>query len=292
MAEGRKEKKIHTPFYFGGAASCLAVLFTHPMDLLKVRLQTAKGHGEGFVHVISSIVKNQGINGFYKGLSASLLRQATYSTVRFGVYEESLKVLKRPDGTVSNFASIFSGMLGGAIGGVFGNPADVANVRMQNDGSLPLNQQRKYKGVLDALFRMVREEGPRSLLVGVTPNITRGILVTGSQVGTYDIFKKILVKQGMDPANISTHFSCSVLAALVATTVCNPVDVAKTRIMNSSTKLYSSLGDALLTISRTEGPMALFKGWTPSFLRLGPQTVLVFVFLEQFKSVYLKYHNG
>ncbi|OMJ19041.1 Mitochondrial dicarboxylate transporter [Smittium culicis] len=286
-----QKKKIETPFYFGGAASCCAVVFTHPMDLLKVRLQTARGNNTGFVNVVSSIAKTQGVQGFYKGLSASLLRQASYSTVRFAVYEQLIKRMKRADGSVSNLASIVSGMIGGAIGGICGNPADVANVRMQNDGSLPIEKRRNYKGVIDALIRMVREEGPRSMLTGVGPNVTRGILVTASQIGTYDIFKKYLVIYGMDPDKVSTHFSSSALAALVATTVCNPVDVAKTRIMNSSAKIYANLGDALVTIVRTEGPMALFKGWTPSFIRLGPQTILVFVFLEQFKSLYIKYKS-
>ena len=29
-----------------------------------------------------------------------------------------------------------------------------------------------------------------------------------------------------------------------------------------------------------EGPRFLFKGWTPAFMRLGPNTVLLFVFME------------
>lgn len=31
---------------------------------------------------------------------------------------------------------------------------------------------------------------------------------------------------------------------------------------------------------RKEGPRFLFKGWTPAFMRLGPNTVLLFVFME------------
>lgn len=31
---------------------------------------------------------------------------------------------------------------------------------------------------------------------------------------------------------------------------------------------------------REEGPMFMFKGWTPAFMRLGPNTVLMFVFFE------------
>ena len=35
---------------------------------------------------------------------------------------------------------------------------------------------------------------------------------------------------------------------------------------------------------RDEGPRFLFKGWTPAFVRLGPNTVLLFVFFEVRRS--------
>ncbi|PVU99666.1 hypothetical protein BB559_000522 [Furculomyces boomerangus] len=282
-------KNIQTPFYLGGLASCTGALFTHPMDLLKVRLQTTKQANASVTSVIKQIYQTQGVSGYYRGLSAALLRQATYSTFRFAVYEIVREKFKRKDGTVSAAGSIFSGVVGGAVGGLFGNPADVANVRMQNDGSLAPELRRNYKNVFDALFRMVREEGPMSLLSGAVPNVSRGVLMTASQVGSYDIFKDALVSYGMSASSPVTHFSSSVLAALIATTVCSPIDVAKTRIMNSKSKEYKNLADALITMTRTEGVSALFKGWTPSFLRLGPHTILVFLFLEQFKAAYIRY---
>lgn len=82
------EKKSH-PFYFGGAASCVAAVVVHPFDLTKVRLQNTKGNvKQGMFSTMSKIAQNEGILKLYNGLSASMLRQATYSTVRFGVYEK------------------------------------------------------------------------------------------------------------------------------------------------------------------------------------------------------------
>lgn len=81
-------KRSH-PFYFGGAASCVAAVVVHPFDLTKVRLQNTKGNGkQGMFATMVKIRKNEGILKLYNGLSASMLRQATYSTVRFGVYEK------------------------------------------------------------------------------------------------------------------------------------------------------------------------------------------------------------
>ncbi|PVU92823.1 hypothetical protein BB559_003586 [Furculomyces boomerangus] len=282
-------KKIQTPFYFGGVASCSAAFFSHPMDLIKVRLQTTKQANTSITNVIKQIYQTQGFPGYYKGLSASLLRLATHSTVRFGFYEFFREEFRHDDGSVSPVGLVFSGIIGGSIGGLFGNPADVANVRMQNDGSLPPELRRNYKNVFDALFRMVKEEGPMSLLSGVVPNISRGIMVAVSQLVTYDIVKDTLVSHGMSAASLLTHFESSLLTALVTTTVCSPIDVVKTRIMNSKSKEYKSLIDTFATITKTEGVSALFKGWTPSFLRLGPHTIILFLFLEQFKAAYIRY---
>jgi dicarboxylate transporter 10 len=70
-----------------------AACISHPLDLLKVRLQTstttaaAGGPKEGILHLVGTSIRRDGFLSLYNGLSASLLRQGTYSTVRFGVYE-------------------------------------------------------------------------------------------------------------------------------------------------------------------------------------------------------------
>ena len=84
---GDRTKKVGR-WYFGGLASAGAACCTHPLDLLKVHLQTA-GTGDAKVGLVRStvnIVKHQGILAMYNGLSASLVRQLTYSTTRFAIY--------------------------------------------------------------------------------------------------------------------------------------------------------------------------------------------------------------
>ena len=66
-----------------------AACCTHPLDLLKVHLQTAGKEKTSLLKTTVNIVKNQGVLALYSGLSASLLRQLTYSTTRFGIYDVS-----------------------------------------------------------------------------------------------------------------------------------------------------------------------------------------------------------
>jgi dicarboxylate transporter 10 len=99
----------------------------------------------------------------------------------------------------------------GVGGGICGNPGDIVNVRMQNDGQLPAHLQRHYKHGIDGLIRMAREEGVASLFRGVGPNVNRAVLITSSQCVSYDGFKQVLSKQGMNEG-LSLHFSSSLLA--------------------------------------------------------------------------------
>lgn len=126
-------------WYFGGLASAGAACFTHPLDLLKVILQTQQEGKLSIIQVTSKICREQGVLTLYNGISASLLRQLTYSTTRFGIYE----VGKQSINSDSFISKIMLAGAAGAAGGLVGTPADMVNVRMQNDVKLPRESQRK-----------------------------------------------------------------------------------------------------------------------------------------------------
>ena len=235
-----------------------------------------------FTHILRTV----GPRGLYNGLSASLLRQLTYSTTRFGVYEHLKSTL--PSSNAPSFPVLIAmASASGFLGGIAGNPADVLNVRMQHDAALPVEQRRNYKNAIDGLVRMTKEEGFKSLFRGVWPNSMRAVLMTASQLASYDAFKSLLLTKTPLTDNLTTHFSASIMAGFVATTVCSPVDVIKTRVMSSGES--EGLVKLLVRINRMEGPGWMFRGWVPSFVRLGPHTVVTFLFLEQHKKMYRKW---
>ena len=172
----------------------------------------------------------------------------------------------------------------GLLGGIAGNPADVLNVRMQHDAALPPSERRNYKNAVDGLVRMTKDEGIRSLFRGIWPNSVRALLMTASQLASYDGFKDAILTHTRLDDNLGTHFTASFLAGFVATTICSPVDVIKTRLM--SAKHSEGLLTMLARIYRREGLSWVFRGWVPSFIRLGPHTIATFLFLEQHKRLY------
>ncbi|KAJ9653500.1 Mitochondrial dicarboxylate transporter [Neophaeococcomyces mojaviensis] len=287
---------IHYPFWFGGSAAAMAAVVTHPLDLVKVRLQTRKKDAPGtMMGTFRHILRNEGAMGLYSGLSASLLRQLTYSTVRFGVYED-LKVRFAPEATPDNPKAkpstlnlILQSSLAGFLGGIAGNPADVLNVRMQADFSKPPEKRLNYKHAVDGLIRMIREEGFGSLFRGVGANSARALLMTASQLASYDSFKQFYMHTLGMADNITTHFTSSLSAGFVATTICSPVDVIKSRIMSGTAK--QSVTDIISKATAREGYLWVFRGWVPSFIRLGPHTIFTMIFFEQHKKMYRQWKS-
>ncbi|SPQ27280.1 e5fc1dc0-4470-4308-9c82-f3ad574ae99c [Thermothielavioides terrestris] len=264
--------------------------------IVKVRLQTRTGDMPKtmtgtFVHIL----KHNGVRGLYNGLSASLLRQITYSTTRFGIYEElkSRFAPKTPHPTTgkprppSLALLIALASASGFVGGVAGNAADVLNVRMQHDAALPAAQRRNYAHALDGLARMVRDEGAASLFRGVWPNSARAAAMTAGQLASYDVFKRTLLRLTPMRDGLAAHFTASFLAGVVAATVTSPVDVVKTRVMSASGSEHGVVG-VLRELYAKDGMRWMFRGWVPSFLRLGPQTICTFVFLESHRKLYRK----
>jgi dicarboxylate transporter 10 len=222
-------------------------------------------------------------------LSASLLRQLTYSTTRFGVYEELKSHISTPVATNSLPALIGLASISGFLGGLAGNPADVINVRMQHDAALAVSQQRNYKHAVDGVLRITREEGWQALFRGVWPNSFRAALMTASQLASYDAFKSLLLHKAHMADDLQTHFAASVAAGFVATTICSPVDVLKTRLMSAKQK--EGVWALLKGVWHREGLAWVFKGWVPSFVRLGPHTVVTFLALEQHKKLYRRFER-
>lgn len=185
---------------------------------------------------------------------------------------------------------IEAGLIAGGVGAAIGNPADVAMVRMQADGRLPPAQQRNYKSVVDAITRMAKQEGVTSLWRGSSLTVNRAMLVTASQLASYDQFKEMILEKGVMRDGLGTHVTASFAAGFVAAVASNPVDVIKTRVMNMKVEAgkeppYAGALDCALKTVRAEGPMALYKGFIPTISRQGPFTVVLFVTLEQVRKL-------
>ncbi|TEB39094.1 mitochondrial carrier [Coprinellus micaceus] len=280
------------PFWLGGVAASMAASCTHPLDVTKVRMQTlASADGAkrpSTLSVIRSSIQMSGIRSLYSGLTASLMRQMSYSLVRLGSYERMKEHFSKGGKKPKTWELLIAASVAGGLGGVAGNPADVLLVRMTSDFVKPPEQRYNYSNAVSGLVSLVKEEGMKGLTRGIGTNTTRAILMNASQVGSYDFIKSKLLSKHIPIVDVTLqdnfllHIISSTLAGTVATTVCSPADVLRSRVMACNDG--GKFGPILVKSFREEGASFLFKGWTPAFIRLAPNTVLLFVFYEQLKS--------
>eukprot|EP00933_Yihiella_yeosuensis_P042966 TRINITY_DN37644_c0_g1_i1.p1 TRINITY_DN37644_c0_g1~~TRINITY_DN37644_c0_g1_i1.p1 ORF type:complete len:321 (-),score=51.98 TRINITY_DN37644_c0_g1_i1:619-1581(-) len=291
-------------FVAGALGDMTASLFSHPADVLKVRLQLTgecnpdqrRLSAQIFVATAKQLARKEGVSkGLYAGISASLARQSVFASFRHGLY----RVFEnRCKGESSKGIPTALQLVCAAAAGVFAsaasNPLDVVLIRMQADGHWAEPQRRNYRHVFDGLARVSTEEGVAVLWRGYGPTAFRAALVTGSQIITYDKAKEFMRSAGFADDS-RTHLMCAIMSATVACVVTSPVDVVKTRIMNASRThgvSYKGPLDVVWQTARAEGPFGFYKGLSATFVRLWPHTVILWMVQERVKSKLLAYSGA
>lgn len=285
-----------------GGLSCMIIsAVLNPMDVVKVVLQTqsqlklldshphpvsdvilhpnlslySNARYHGALDAAKSIYYEQGYGrGLMKGITASMLREASYSSIRMGFYD-SIKVFLAPHGTEKHefylWQKIVAGAGSGALGSFIATPTDLVKIRFQ---SYSPRHKNPYKNTFDAFYQIIKHEnGIFGLYKGATPTVVRAALLTSMQLSTYDHSKQLMIRSGYFQDGPLTHIIASIISGLVTTTIVNPADVIKTRIMcdNTSTnRLYRNPIDCAYKTMLREGPLAFMKGWLPNYFRLGP----------------------
>jgi len=270
-----------------------AATFCHPLDVVRVQMQTEGANYRNTLDATKQIYLRSGFsNGLYAGISAAYLRQWLYGSCRIGIYAYLLENAKLDNVTAGrkkediSFASKLSmGCVSGGIGSFVGTPSELALVRMTADSKLPPSEQRKYKNVVDCVRRIFREEGLRNLWRGATPTVARATLLSACQLGVTSEVKGKLAKSGWFGPNgemfhgLPMMFCATLCSSFCANIVANPFDVVKSRMQNMAiaadgTAMYTSMVDCFTKSVKAEGPLVLYAGFTPAFVKLAPYTVI------------------
>ncbi|KAH9786160.1 mitochondrial substrate carrier family protein [Citrus sinensis] len=193
---GEKQKNwsttpSHIVHHFGtsGLAVAVATAVTHPLDVLKVRLQMQfvgqKGPLNGMGRLFLQILKKEGPKSLYLGLTPALTRSILYGGLRLGLYEPSKYACDWAFGSTNILVKIASGAFAGATATALTNPTEVLKVRLQ------MNSSMKQSGSIAEMRRLISEEGIRALWKGVGPAMARAAALTASQLATYDESKRV-----------------------------------------------------------------------------------------------------
>lgn len=270
-----------------------AATFCHPLDVVRVQMQTEGVQYKNTLDAVAQIYRRNGLSqGLYAGISAAYLRQWMYGSFRIGVYSNLLEKAQlknmaqgRDKHDVPFVRKLLMGCTSGAIGSFVGTPSEIALVRMSNDAKLPLDQRRNYSNAIDCIGRIAKEEGALNLWRGAAPTVARATLLSACLLGiTSEIKMKLsrsgyFGKDGSAFHGLPVMFVSTLCSSFCANVVANPFDVVKSRMQNmpiaaDGSAAYSSMVDCFLKSIRSEGIFVLWYGFTPGFVKLAPYTVI------------------
>lgn len=206
------------------------------------------------------------------------VRLGMYDTVK-GAYQNVIH--ENPEG-LQIFTRIMAGLTTGGLAVLLAQPTDVVKVRYQAQNRANL----QYKSTFSAYRKIGREEGVKGLWKGAMPNIGRNAIVNVAEIVCYDVIKDCLLKYTAMEDAIPCHFTAAVIAGFATTVAASPVDVVKTRYMNSKKGQYSGAIDCAIRMGRAEGVSAFYKGFVPSFARLVSWNIVLWITYEQLKLAF------
>ncbi|KAJ2163084.1 Mitochondrial oxaloacetate carrier protein [Coemansia sp. RSA 552] len=295
-------------WFAGSLASCGAVTFTNPVEVVKTRMQlqgelAQKGAQRAYTNVAQAlwvIGRNEGVRGLQKGLGPGYAYQIMLNGTRLGLYGPAKEALYTAAGrSMAEPAVALNVAAGGACGvagAALGSPFFLVKTRMQSASrAAAVGHQHNYTGALDGLRSIWRAGGVRGLYRGMDAAMLRAGAGSSVQLATYDHFKAAIAQRlahrGLSADSAYTHLLASLATGFFVCLAMNPFDVVSTRMYNQKTTaggggaLYRSPLQCFYKTVAAEGPLALYKGFVAHYLRLGPHTVLMFVFLEQIKAL-------
>ncbi|XP_026087371.1 calcium-binding mitochondrial carrier protein Aralar2 isoform X2 [Carassius auratus] len=171
----------------GGCAGGSQVIFTNPLEIVKIRLQVAGEITTGPRVSALSVIRDLGFFGLYKGAKACFLRDIPFSAIYFPCYAHAKAALTDEDGRVGPGRLFLAGALAGMPAASLVTPADVIKTRLQVAARAG---QTTYNGLIDCFWKILREEGPRAFWKGAEARVFRSSPQFGVTLVTYELLQR------------------------------------------------------------------------------------------------------
>ncbi|XP_029444788.1 calcium-binding mitochondrial carrier protein Aralar2 [Rhinatrema bivittatum] len=173
----------------GGCAGGSQVIFTNPLEIVKIRLQVAGEITTGPRVSALTVLRDLGFFGLYKGAKACFLRDIPFSAIYFPCYAHMKTAFAGENGRVSAGYLLLAGAIAGMPAASLVTPADVIKTRLQVAARAG---QTTYNGVIDCFVKILREEGPRAFWKGAGARVFRSSPQFGVTLLTYELLQKWL----------------------------------------------------------------------------------------------------
>ena len=179
----------------GAAAGGSQVVFTNPLEIVKIRLQVAgetnKG-GERVAHGAIHIIRQLGLLGLYKGAGACLLRDIPFSAIYFPLYAHLKSDMFGPHSEENplSFGQLMTAASAAGMPAAFlTTPADVIKTRLQVEAR---KGQATYKGIMDCAVQILQKESFTAFFKGSIARVLRSSPQFGATLVSYEYLKKLI----------------------------------------------------------------------------------------------------
>jgi solute carrier family 25 (mitochondrial phosphate transporter), member 23/24/25/41 len=187
----------------GGIAGLSACTLAYPLDLVRTRLaaQTTHHYYHGISHTLSTIVKQDGLRGLYRGLAATLTQVAPSLAINYAAYEtlrnQMLTIRNKSSSSNSNrntpsvAMSLACGSVAGLISSTATFPLDLVRRRMQLGGGGGGAHQQQH-GYIQMFRNVIQTGGVRGLYAGILPEYYKVVPGVAIAFCTYELMKASL----------------------------------------------------------------------------------------------------
>ncbi|XP_075685567.1 electrogenic aspartate/glutamate antiporter SLC25A12, mitochondrial isoform X1 [Rhinoderma darwinii] len=173
----------------GACAGGSQVIFTNPLEIVKIRLQVAGEITTGPRVSAVTVIRDLGFFGLYKGAKACFLRDIPFSAIYFPVYAHCKSQFIDEEGHIGALQLLTAGAIAGVPAASLVTPADVIKTRLQVAARAG---QTTYNGVIDCFRKILKEEGARAFWKGAGARVFRSSPQFGVTLVTYELLQRWL----------------------------------------------------------------------------------------------------
>nr|XP_054768585.1 solute carrier family 25 member 35-like [Lytechinus pictus] len=298
-------------FGLGGAAAACAVLFTNPLEVVKTRFQlqgelkawgTYQRHYRNVFHAFYTIGRYDGLLALQAGLPPAIIYQILQNGTRLGTYQifTDMGLTKNKTGQASLPKLMLAAGVAGYLGAFVSSPMYLIKTQMQSQSHevIAVGHQHTHSGWLQGLKRIYVEGGVKGLWRGVSAQTMRNGIGSAAQLPAFSHTKDFITKTEMfRPGSYFIPIISSMVAGAANVVVMTPLDVISTRMYNQGIDergkglYYRGIWDCASKVWRKEGLIGFYKGWSASWFRLAPQTVLSLSFWDLGRKLYYRNMN-
>ncbi|XP_031108857.1 adenine nucleotide transporter BT1, chloroplastic/mitochondrial-like [Ipomoea triloba] len=274
----------------GAIAGAISRTAVAPLETIRTHLMVGN-YGHSTTEVFQNIMQNEGWKGLFRGNLVNVIRVAPSKAIELFAYDTVKKELTPKPGEEPKLpipASLISGAVAGISSTLCTYPLELLKTRLTI-------QRGVYKNLLDALVKIVKEEGPAELYRGLTPSLIGVIPYAATNYFAYDTLRKAYkqIFKEEEIGNIATLLIGSAAGA-ISSSATFPLEVARKHMQAGALngRQYQNMLHALVSVLEHEGIPGLYRGLGPSCVKIVPAAGISFMCYEACKRILVEREEG